>query len=243
MTETDKRARIAGAIYLLASLPAFFSLRYVPDAIVVKGDWAATLSRIGRSEDLFRLGIGAELLGAALWVLVVWALWRLFADVDRVQTWLMAALGLMTVPLLFMATVPELAVLTLLGDPRYAQGLQPGQEAALASLALRVHSETLTIAGVFWGAWLFPFGVLVWKSGFLPRLLGALLIVGGLGWIADSAAAIVAPAISPQVGPIANAATRVGELPIIFWLLFLGARPRLLPTMRPQTGSSVTEPR
>jgi hypothetical protein len=241
MTEIDKRARTAGAIYLLASLPAFFSFRYVPDVIVVRGDWAATFANIHRSEALFRLGIAAELLGATLWVLVVWALWRLLADVDRAQAWLMAALGLTIVPLQFVATVPELAVLALSGDPRYAQAVPPEQVTALAALALRGHGATLTVAGVFWGAWLFPFGVLVWKSGFLPKPLGALLVVGGLGWIASSVAAVAAPDVAVRIGPVTDAAAQIGELPIIFWLLLMGARSGF---GRPRTpaGAAAVEP-
>jgi len=235
MTEVDKRARIAGAIYLLASLPAFFSFKYVPDRIFVRGDWAATFVNVHRSEALFRLGIGAEILGATLWVLVVWALWRLLSDVDRTQSWLMVTLGLMIVPLQFVATVPELAVLALSGDARYSQAMPPAQTAALAALALRTHGATLTLAGFFWGAWLIPFGALVWKSGFLPRVLGVLLIVGGVGWIVDSAAAVLSPAASGRIGPIAEGVAQIGELPIIFWLLFMGARSgfgarRLAPT-------------
>ena len=102
MSETDKRARIAGGIYLLSSIPGFFSLMYVPNAIIVTGNPGATIANILRSETLFRLGVAGELLGAVLWILVVRALYRLLADVDRGQAWLMAALGLMTVPIMFL---------------------------------------------------------------------------------------------------------------------------------------------
>jgi len=236
MTETDRRARIAGGLYLLSSLPAFFSLRYVPDTIVVRGDPAATIANIQRAETLFRLGIAGELLGAALWVLLIRALYRLFADVDRGQAWLMAALGLMTVPILFVNVLPELAVLTLVQDPAIGGGFPSHVREGLVALALRIHGQGFTVAGVFWGLWLFPFAILVWRCGFLPRALGVLLLVGGMGWLVQSAVALTAPSLTPVVGPVASFAAQAGELPIIFWLLLVGARPR------PAAGGAVTGP-
>jgi hypothetical protein len=226
MTETDRRARIAGGLYLLSSLPAFFSLRYVPDTIIVRGDPAATITNIERAETLFRLGIAGELLGAALWVLLIRALYRLFADVDRGQAWLMAALGLMTVPILFVNVLPELAVLALVKDPAIGGAFPAHVREGLVALAFRVHGQAFTIAGVFWGLWLFPFAVLVWRCGFLPRALGVLLAIGGAGWLVQSAIALTAPSLTAVVGPVASFAAQAGELPIIFWLLVVGARPR-----------------
>jgi putative effector of murein hydrolase LrgA (UPF0299 family) len=227
MTETDKRARIAGGIYLLSAIPGFFSLMYVPRALIVRGDPGATMSRILASEALFRWGVAGELLGAVLWIFLMRALYRLLADVDRGQAWLMVVLSLMAVPIMAVNVLSELAVLTMLRDPRFGAAFAPDQLQALVSLALRANAQGYTVAAVFWGLWLFPFASLVWRSGFLPRFLGGLLAIGGVGWLASTVTALVAPSYSPAVDPIASLARSGGELPIIFWLLLLvGARAR-----------------
>jgi hypothetical protein len=223
VTDIDKRARIAGAIYLAASLPAFFSLAYVPNALIVSGDAGATMARIAASEGLFRWGIAAELTGFAIWTFVPLALYRLLADVDRTLAGLMVVLGLITVPMMFVNALAELSVLTLLGDPRFAAAFPPHQLQALVALALRTHSQGFTVAGIFWGLWLFPFAALVWRSGFLPRFIAVLLTIAGVGWLVASLTALVAPEALAAVRRITSIATK-GELVTIFWLLLAGAR-------------------
>jgi len=94
---------------------------------------------------------------------------------------------------------------------------------ALARLFLRLHGDGLAVASVFWGLWLFPFGLLVWRSGFIPRVLGVLLGAAGVGYLASAAASLVAPAIAPVVETV-SAVLKLGELPIILWLAIFGAR-------------------
>jgi hypothetical protein len=223
MSGIDKRARLAGAIYLAASLPAFFSLMYVPDALIVSGDAAATFHNIVTHQTLFRWGIAAELAGFAAWVFVPLALYRLFADVDRTLATVMVILGLMTTPIMFANALSEMAVLTLVGDPRLAAAFPPQQLQALAALALRAHSQGFTLNGLFWGLWLFPFAALVWRSGFLPKFIAVLLSVAGVGWLVSSLTALVAPAALDAVRPIASLANK-GELVTILWLIVMGAR-------------------
>jgi hypothetical protein len=226
MHETDKRARIAGAVYLLSAIPLVFSAMYVQHALVAPGDPAASISRIVASETLFRWGMAAELLAFASWVFVPLALYRLLAAVDRGQAALMVVLGLMTVPIMFVNVLSELAVLTMLHDPGFSAAFSPAQLQALVGLSLRTHAQGSIVAAVFWGLWLFPFAVLVWRSGFLPKLLAILLAIGGLGYLASSVTAILAPSYGPVIGPVVLIAISLGELPIIFWLLLAGARPR-----------------
>jgi Domain of unknown function (DUF4386) len=223
MTEMDRRARIAGGLYVLSVVPGVFSLRYVPDAIVVRGDPTATIARIHQFEALFRAGVVGELVGAVLWVFVVRALYRLLADVDRGQAWLMAVLGLMAVPILFMNVLGELAVLTMLGDVHFGAAFSAPQLQALVALAMRAHSQGFTLAAVFWGMWLIPFGVLVWRSRFLPRVLGVLLWIAALGYLVPCVVALLAPSSLPFLDPYESIVT-AGELPVMFWLLFMGAR-------------------
>jgi hypothetical protein len=226
MNDVAKRARVAGGLYLLSLIPGFFSLRYVPDALIASGNPGASIANIRASETLFRAGVVGELVGMVLWVLVVLALERLLADVDPGQARLMVALGLMTVPILFVNVLSELAVLTMLGSPTLGAAFSPRQLEELVGLLLQTHAQGFTIAAVFWGLWLVPFGILVWRSGFLPKALGALLAIGALGYLVPSLTALLAPSSSPVVEPIASIAAAVGELPIIFWLVVMGAKAR-----------------
>jgi len=223
MTEVDKRARIAGAVYLAASLPAFFALAYVPNALIVSGDAAASMAHIAAREPLFRWGLTAELIGFALWTFVPLALYRLLADVDKALAALMVVLGLMTVPMMFANALSEMAVLTLIGDPRFGAAFTPHQLQALVALSLRTHGQGFTLAGLFWGLWLFPFAALVWRSGFLPKFIAVLLTLAGAAWLTGSLTAVLAPQAFDTVAPIASI-FRKGELVTILWLLIMGAR-------------------
>jgi hypothetical protein len=223
MTDTHTRARIAGAIYVIASAMAVIALM-LQSPLIVSGDPAASMAHIRAAEGQFRLGVGFELLGDTLWVFVVWALWRLLGEVDRRQSWLMVVLGLIITPISFVAAAPELAALQVIVDPKYAAAFPPAQLTQLYALMMRLHGLLVTVDEIFWGVWLFPFGVLVWKSGFLPKALGALLILGGVGWVLQAGTAIVAPALLPAIGPWANGMAQIGELPTLAWLLIMGAR-------------------
>ena len=146
------------------------------------GDAAATAARIRASEALFRLGIAGGIVGDVIFILVALALYRLFERVDRHQALLMATLALTSVPITFLNRVSQIAALVLLGDADFLKVFDPPQREALAMLFLRLYSQGILIVEVFWGLWLIPFGILVWRSGFLPRILGVLLNVAGVGW-------------------------------------------------------------
>lgn len=105
-----------------------------------------------------------------------------------------------------------------------ARGPDP-QRDALAYPFLSLHGHGFTVAQIFWGLWLFPFGVLVIRSGFIPRFLGVLLIIAGVGNLASAVTALVLPQYVDRVSPFAMA-LGFGELPIIFWLLIWGAKPQ-----------------
>jgi hypothetical protein len=224
MGDLDRRARIAGGLYLLSLPIGFFSLMFVPSHFIASNDPGATVARILAAEGLFRLGVVSELAGAVLWIFVMRALYRLFVEVDRGQAWLMLVLSLMAVPIMILDVLSELAALALLHEPRIAAAFSPAQTQALVGLLLRSHGQGLTVAGIFWGLWLFPVGVLIWRSGFLPKALAVLAVVGGAGYLASSLTLLLAPAYIDVVDPAARIATAAGEIPLMFWLVLAGAR-------------------
>jgi len=177
MHPTVKTARVAGLLYLLMGLPAALSLIYVPRTLIVHGDAAATATNILAHEMLFRIGIVCELVTAAGFIFVVRALYRLLNEVNKTQASLMVTLFLISVPISFLNVLNEIAALTLMHGAGFLSVFERPQRDALAMLFLGLHDHGIGVAAIFWGLWLFPFGILVMRSGFFPRILGLLLII------------------------------------------------------------------
>ena len=228
MDSNKKTARLAGLLYLVSSIPGAFALLYVPGKIVVRGDAAATAERIRASGTLFRMGIGAELLGMTLFIFVALVLYRLFKPVSEGPALWMLVLILLSIPISFLNVVSEIAALNLAGGaggPNYLSALDAHQRDALAYLCLRLHGQGYVVAQIFWGLWLFPFAICVIRSGFIPRILGTLLMIAGCGYLGSSISELVFPQYADAIGRVTRILT-LAELPIIFWLSIWGARPQ-----------------
>jgi hypothetical protein len=223
MHPTDKAARVAGAVYLSMIFTAPFSLIYVPSKLIVRGNATATANNIVAHETLFRLGIVAELISAVIFIFVVMALYRLLSGVNTTHASHMVALVLVSAAVGFMNVLNNIAALTLFRGADFLAVLEKPQRDALAMLFLRLHGQGNVINEIFWGLWLFPFGALVMKSGFLPRILGILLIVNGFAYLATSLTSLLLPAYAGVVSRFALIA-ETGELWIMLWLLIKGAK-------------------
>jgi len=223
MHPTDKAARVAGAIYLSMIFTAPFSLIYVPRKLIVPGNATATGNNILAHETLFRLGIVADLITAVIFIFVVMALYRLLSSVNTTHASHMVALVLVSAAVGFMNVLNDIAALTLFRGADFLAVLQKPQRDALAMLFLRLHGQGIVINEIFWGLWLFPFGVLVMRSGFLPRILGGLLIVNCFAYVALSLTSLLLPDYASVVSRFALPA-QFGELWIMLWLVIMGAR-------------------
>jgi Domain of unknown function (DUF4386) len=223
MNSTKKQARVAGLLYLLASIIGFFCLAYVPGKLIVSGDATATANRIRASETLLRLGIASELIAFTIFIFVVLALYRLFKAVSEKHAVAMATLLLISIPISLLNLLNEIAALVLVGGASFLSVFEKGQLDALAYMFLRLHGQGFIVAQVFWGLWLFPFGILVIRSGFIPRFLGYLLFIAASGYLASSFTSLLLPSYRHLVDQFAML-LEAGELPIIFWLLIWGAK-------------------
>jgi hypothetical protein len=232
MNLTKKQARIAGLLYLLASIIGFFCLAYVPGKLIVSGDATATANHIRASETLLRFGIASELIAFTIFIFVVLALYRLFKAVSEKHAVAMATLLLISIPISLLNVLNEIAALILVSGADFLSAFEKGQLDALAYLFLRLHGQGFVVVEIFWGLWLFPFGVLVIRSGFIPRFLGVLLFVAGFGYLASSFTSLLLPQYAHLVDQFAMVLT-AGELPIIFWLLIWGAKDQPLDEQPP----------
>lgn len=213
-----KTARIAGLLYLLAGLPAPFSLLYIPSKLIVSGDATATANNIHASEMLFRLGIVGNLVSQIGFIFVSLALYQLLKSVNKNVAVLMVILNLIGIPITMLNELTQFAALQLLSGAHYLTVFSADQVHALALLFLNMRELGVNIAQLFWGLWLFPMGYLVFKSGFLPRIIGVLLMVGCVGYVLQSFTAFLLPNLDVSFALI----TGWGELAFVLWLLIRG---------------------
>jgi uncharacterized protein DUF4386 len=223
MTVLSRNARVAGVLYIAASLVGIVRLLYVPAKLIVHGDAAATANNIAAHELLFRIGIVSSVLGSALWLFVPLALYRLLKDVDQPLAVLMVILGgLMQVPLFFVNTVTDAgALLFARGD--FLSVFDKAQRDAFVMLFLKLHHNLDLANAIFWGLWLFPLGLLIYRSRFLPRFLGVWLMVGCFAWLAFSLTGFLSPGSEDKVFTYMQPLS-FGEVATMFWLAILGAR-------------------
>src|SRR2546428_10050386 len=223
MHPTDKAARIAGATYLLL-LVAPLRLVYIPSVLFVHGNATATANNIAAHEWLFRLGIVGDLLTGTFSIFVTLALYRLLKEVDKNLAALMVILGsLMVVPIYFLNTLNDAAALLLVRGEEFLSVFDKAQRDALAMLFLRLHDHGIVANEIFWGLWLFPLAVLVYRSGFLPRLLGVWLIINGFAYLIVSFTGLLWPQYENMVSNFTFPAL-LGELVFMLWLVIKGAK-------------------
>jgi hypothetical protein len=222
-TSINRTARLAGALYLAVMPFAFFGIMYVPSALVVPGDPATTSGNILASEFLFRSGTVSHLIGQIIFIFQVLALYRLLKPVNRNHAALMVILVLLSIPVVFLNEVNHLAALRVLSSADDG-AFTAAQLHAQAMLFLDMREYGMVVAHVFWGLWLLPLGFLVFRSGFLPRLLGVVLMVGGACHVIDAGTQLLVPGV-PTIAQITFAfamLAALGELLFALWLLIRG---------------------
>ncbi len=232
MRPIDKAARVAGGIYLLGVLVGPFSLIYVPNVLFVTGNATATANNIAAHEMLFRFAFVGDILNGLIGLAVAFALFQVFKGVNQSLAVAMVILGgLIPATIFFINALNWMAALIVVNGGDILSAFAKPQQDALATLFLRIHSQGNVVNGVFWGLWLFPFGVLVMRSGFLPRFLGIWLLVGGFAYLIFSVTGLLVPQYSDVVFAISQPAF-FGEIAIALWLLIKGAKvaPLSVPT-------------
>src|SRR5438309_1019027 len=223
MHPLKKAARIAGAIYASMVVAGPFSLIYVPSKLIVRGNAAATAENILAHETMFRLSIMADLVGQVIFICLAIALYRLLSGVNKTWAGLMVAFVLVSAAVGFLNTLNNIAALTLFRGADFLAVFDKPQRDALGYLFIRLHNQAEFMNEIFWGLWLLPFGLLVYRSGFLPRFLGVWLMLACFGWLVVSLIALLFP-------PYYDAAFRIAqpvmfaELAIMLWLLIKGAK-------------------
>lgn len=214
----QKTARLAGFLYVLIIPLSVFGFLYVPSRLIVPGDAAATANNIVASEGLFRSGIVSWLIGQTIFVVLPLVLYKLLKPVNKMHALLMVIFIMLAIPIAFINEINHLAVLVLLSRADYLKAFQADQLQAQVMFFLDLHAQGIGVAQVFWGLWLFPLGYLIFKSGFLPKILGIVVMIGCFGYLIDSAIFFFLPNIDAKVSQV----TGLGEILLALWLLIKG---------------------
>lgn len=219
----QKRARLAGGLYLITVITGLFSLMYVPNKIFIWDDFAKTVSLLQEYEFLFRLSIVSEILCYVAFLFLPMVLYRLFKETNKNQSILMVLLVSIAVPLSCIAVAHKLDVLSILGrtsvDVINADQLQQ---------QIGFYYSKINIAQIFWGLWLFPFGYLIYTSGIIPKLFGVLLMLGALGYVINFIGSTLSPEYSGSIiSTIFKLPSSIGEIGTCLWLLIAGVKKKI----------------
>ena len=223
MNSTKKTARIAGLLYLILGIIGAYGIMYVPSKIMVRGDAAATSNNILANEFLFRTGIVSQLISSVIFIFLVLVLYRLFKQVNEHQAKLMVAMVIVQIPIAFLIEAFNITSLMILKN-EVLKTFELNQKQDMAMLFLKIHGYGIVTLEIFWGLWLIPFGQLVYKSGFIPRILGVLLIMAGIAYIMVSFIFLLLPGYKTFVNQYAFVFFSAGEISTILWLLIKGIK-------------------
>src|SRR6267143_2014232 len=233
MSGIKNPGRRAGLFYLLL-MGAPLRLIYIPTKLIVPGDAATTANNIASHETLFCLGMLADLFTGVAVIFVTLAFYDLFKDVDRRLAVLVVILGGVLPSALYFVNVPTdaaaltlarggVGILTARGANVLGAFTQPQRE-ALMMFFLHLHNQGINVAQIFWGIWLLPLALLIYRSRFLPRFVAVWLTLNGFAYVAMSIAVLIFPQYAAKVSNILFPVL-TGELVCMLWLISRGAGP------------------
>jgi len=225
MGSIKRTARIAGLLYLFITVTGAFSIIYVPARLIVRGNATATAEHILANQSLFRINLLNGLVSSVVFLFLALVLYRLLQEVNRQHAALMVILVMVQIPLAFIDALNQIAAFILVRGPDFLSVFDKGQREALAMLFLNLNDQGTVASELFWGLWLFPLGMLVFRSRFLPRVLGVWLILNGFAYLAIFCTGLLVPQYLELVNKIAFPAL-LGEVAFAFWLVIMGARPK-----------------
>ena len=223
MNTARHTARTAGFIYLVVIITGMFSLAYVPHKLIDWNDSRTTFNNIAASTSLFRMGIYSSVICYVAFLFLPLLLYRLLRGVSESYARTMAILAVVSVPISLNNLQYKYAALALIIKNPHSQGMPMEDLQGKLMLNLQHYNDGMLLSMVFWGLWLFPFGVLVYRSGFIPKLWGILLMLGCIGYLINFSGKTLIENYS-QIGPGAYIAIlpAAAEIGMCAWLLFYG---------------------
>jgi hypothetical protein len=217
----SKAARTAGLLYLLNAIFATLGVFATMD-LIIPGDAVATTNNIIANEFVYLFAFLSNVGMLFTGVFLPLALYLVFKPVDKKNAVLFVILMLVTVPIMCFNLVNQFAALLVSTDANYAELFFPDTLNGLVMLFLDLEEVGYTIAKIFWGLWLLPLGYLAYKSDYMPKILGILLIISCFTYLIDFSIFFVLPSVYETIAMIINLPTMFFELAFAFWLLIKG---------------------
>ena len=214
---------MAGLLYLIYIVITIVADVFGRSPLIVYGDAAATARNIMAAEWQFRIGITGDLVSAVFFLLAAWALYVLLKSVNKNLALLFLLLNLGGVAVYSINLLNQFAAVLLLSGADYLQVFQADQLQALAMFFLNLHHNGYWIAQIFFGAWLFPLGYLVYKSGFLPRILGIVMMIHFVGWTMTTLQFFLFPGFG-VITYLTYPLGFISEFGLTLWLLIMGVK-------------------
>lgn len=218
-------SRVAGLGYLVIIVCGIYAEFFVRSSLIVPGDAGTTAGNIAGAQGLFRLAISAEFLMLAADVALAMLLYVLFRGAGRNLALLAAFFRLTHAAIVGVNLLNLYVPLLLLGDRPYLAAFQPEQLHALVLLLLETHGFGYLVGLVFFGFHCLVLGYLVYRSGYVPRLLGVLLVVAGLGYLVDGFGRTLLANYDDYAATfqmVVFIPAFIGELSFCLWLLVKG---------------------
>lgn len=217
-------ARLAGALYLGTIVFGLLAEVGSRGSLIVGSNAAATAHAILANETLFRAGLVADLAMLACYVGVTTLFLDMFRPVHAGVSRMAAAFSLIGIAVLAADTLLLLAPLRLLTTTPWLAAMGAPEREAAALLALKIHGDGYDVSLVFFGVYCLMLGWLVWRSRFLPKVIGALMTLAGACYILNSVADLAVPAFARALSPHLMDPTLIGEAALALWLLAFGAK-------------------
>jgi Domain of unknown function (DUF4386) len=211
------KARVAGVFEALEGLTSAYGQVVVLGRLVVAGNAAATAANILGHERLFWLGFVSSLLGVVFHIVWVFLFYKLFKPVNKGVSLLAAFVGLVVCTMQALTGLLYLAPLLILQGGSSLSAFTEPQLQALALIFLKLNSYAFDVDLVFFGLWCALTGFLIIRSTFLPRILGLLLAIDGLGWML-----YMYPPLAYHLFPFIATASALAEFPLQLWLIVFG---------------------
>lgn len=221
MKSLKRTARVSGLLYLVLAITGAYGILYVPSQLIVANDATQTAANILNNEFFFRSGILANLIGQTSFLFLGLSLYQLFENVNQSLSRMLLILVTVSVPIAFFIIFNQLHALWLMKE---SFASDPAQTQFLASAFMNQFQNGNLVIGIFWGLWLIPFGLLSCKSGFIPKVIGAFLVLGGLSYVIDAFVFVLIPSMQEFTAVGVAICSSIAEISVLLWLLIVGVR-------------------
>ena len=218
-------ALIAGFLYLIVGIFGGFAVGYANPSVYVSGDAATTAANVAANPGLVRAAVLADLLQATAFVFLAMFLYLLLKGVNKNVARAMVILVAIATAIMCLNEVFQFAALLVAGDVSYAASFGADGSDALVMLLMDMFHYGFLTAQIFFGLWLIPLGYLAYKSTMFPKVLGIVLVVGGVSYLIDLVVAFLLPDASKQIHGFMAIAPAIAEIGMVVSLLWLGLRP------------------